>query len=951
MASFRELIVKIGADTGGLENGLTSAVGSLTGLSSTAVAVSAVGVAALAALGAAAFKVGLDFEESSKTIRAGTGATGAELEDLEASAKGVFGQVDESIGEVSKTLADLNTATGATGPTLEKLTEQMLDLTDLGVGFSGEVTNLTRVYGDWRIAIEDAAEANDYLFKVAQSTGIGVDDLANKIVQFGAPMRQLGFDFEESAALMGEWHKKGVNTETVMAGMRIGLANLSEAGGDVPAAFQAAIESIENAGTTAEANSIAFEIFGKRAGADMAAAIRDGRFSLDELMATLDASGDTIASVAKETETFGEKFSTVFNKAMAFVEPLGSALVDGLGAGLDTANDAITAAGDSWDTWSEKLGGLNADLGELKGELFPVTEWVYSFEEAVGLTKGTIDEAREATKQWQLQLASDAWDKAGSAIGWLVENHLKPYRDTLEIIQAKSNAKNTFGDVAAIKAVADATNVGAEGLAVFAAQQASAGEEVKKAEQEVTDLGASSKKAAKDVFDLQKALAASEREAADFEKGLEAARERGVEEFAKAIDVEAVPELEDLDRVSGQTANAMLSDLLAMAGGVDPLVVKLEEIPRRTKDVEAAFDSLESQSVGELESLYRQAEKNFDLIQESGEATPRQISEAWRIELEAQKALLVAQGQDLSAEEQKILDDLNAKLSAGVDQMEGTWSQFATSVGATVSQLGEDLFSDLLEGKFSVDTVLGALGSIKDAFADALFKPVSAQINKFITESIDKLIGKLTGPGGVSGALDKVFGGGGGAADAATGAAGGAASAGGAAASTAGGVASAASSVFNPINTIANVGSLISGVVSNFQLAKQETTLNAIEESVRRSEIHLGGPAGILNSMHTYLASDEWNRHGDLKNHLTSISDRISSDSWQQNANIWSRMDSNLPGIKSALEANTSASSTMLAAVVAALNDLKAIAARPVEVKLNEQKVGESVSEYLGAQI
>jgi phage-related minor tail protein len=75
------------------------------------------------------------------------------------------------------------------------------------------IAGSSRLFGDWSIAAEDTAGTMDYLFRVSQSTGIGVNDLSAKLVQFGAPLRQLGFDLETSAAMLGKFEKEGVNTE------------------------------------------------------------------------------------------------------------------------------------------------------------------------------------------------------------------------------------------------------------------------------------------------------------------------------------------------------------------------------------------------------------------------------------------------------------------------------------------------------------------------------------------------------------------------------------------------------------------------------------------------------------------------------------------------------------------------------------------------------------------
>lgn len=274
------------------------------------------------------------FDEATATIRAGTGATGEALEELNDSFKEVYSKVPQGMDEVSSALADLNTRTGLTGKELESLTKTMLDLSRIcGDDVNSLIASSTRLFGDWGIEMKDATDTMDYLWNVSQSTGIGVDALAQKMVQFGAPLRQMGFDFETSAALMGKWEKEGVNAELVLSSMRIALGKFANEGiADTNGALMELIDRIQLAGSTGEANALAMDWFGAKAGPDMAAAIREGRFELDDLLTTLNASGETIEAAGKETMTFKDNMALLKNELAVALEPLadlvGALLVD-----------------------------------------------------------------------------------------------------------------------------------------------------------------------------------------------------------------------------------------------------------------------------------------------------------------------------------------------------------------------------------------------------------------------------------------------------------------------------------------------------------------------------------------------------------------------------------------------------------------------------------------------
>ncbi len=282
----------------------------------------------LLALGGAAVAAAIQYDEASDTIRAGTGATGKELDALNESFKRVFTTVPASAADTAKAISDLNTRTGATGERLEGLATQVLHLSRLtGEDLGQVIASTTRVFGDWNIATEDQARTLDYIWKVSQNTGIGISQLSDKVVQFGAPLRQLGFDFESAAAMMGKWEQEGVNLELVLGGMKRALGKFAKAGEDPVKALQAISDQILNAGTQAEASQIAIEAFGQRAGPDMASAIREGRFDLEELISTLAESDETIVKASDDTMSFNEKLVLLKNKAIDAAIPIGEKLL------------------------------------------------------------------------------------------------------------------------------------------------------------------------------------------------------------------------------------------------------------------------------------------------------------------------------------------------------------------------------------------------------------------------------------------------------------------------------------------------------------------------------------------------------------------------------------------------------------------------------------------------
>lgn len=347
------IFVNIVGDATKLETALKAADGSLAGFGKAATALGGTMTKKmtlpLVAVGAGAVALANNFDKAYDNIRVGTGATGDKLAGLEESFKNVVKDVPASFEDASEAIAMVNTRLGLTGEPLEEVSTQMLELSRLtGTDLATNVDALTRVYGDWGISADDVADANDALFRITQSTGIGIDDLATKVVQFGSPLRNLGFTFEETASLFGKFQAEGVNTETVMAGLKQGLGNFAKAGLEPKEALAGIIEKIKGFNTVGEAMPAAIDAFGKRAAPDMVAAIREGKFELTELVDVMENGTDTIIGVADETQSVGEKLQELGNSLAVAVEPIVSEVFEGLGSAVDVVGPKIQALGEAF---------------------------------------------------------------------------------------------------------------------------------------------------------------------------------------------------------------------------------------------------------------------------------------------------------------------------------------------------------------------------------------------------------------------------------------------------------------------------------------------------------------------------------------------------------------------------------------------------------------------------
>jgi len=287
-------------------------------------AASAAIIAAAVLAGTALFTLGGNFDEVSDGFAIKTTATGAEFQGLVDSADNVASKVPASFDKVGDTLATFNTRMGLSGTLLETVGQQVLEAGRM----LGEDINLNAATGAlnaFHIEGDDVSKSLDLLFGLTQSTGIGMNDLIGSL-QSAAPItQQLGFNFADTAALIGTMDKAGLDSQTMIGAMQRGLVNLTQPGESAQDAFKRVTGEIEGfiaSGDKASAIDLAAQVFGTRGAGQFIGALESGNLKLNDLIGSAGLSGDTILEVSERTKDFGENWQIFVNDAMIALKPI-----------------------------------------------------------------------------------------------------------------------------------------------------------------------------------------------------------------------------------------------------------------------------------------------------------------------------------------------------------------------------------------------------------------------------------------------------------------------------------------------------------------------------------------------------------------------------------------------------------------------------------------------------
>jgi hypothetical protein len=258
-------------------------------------------------------KLGEEFNEVTRIISVGTGATGENLAALEQSFRDVARSVPNAFAEVATVIAELDTRTDLAGDGLETMAEQMLTLSRLTGGDVLTTTReVTRLFNRFGLSADDASDMLDVLFRASQASGAGVEKLAADVTKNAGALGAMGLSLEESIALIALFEREGVRTRSVVSALQTGFLKLTKDGA-LPL-NEALADTFTELQTLDREAAIAkgLEIFGTSA-LELVDAVRDGRLSIDDFTQQI-VDGETgILDTAEATDGWRTKLDELKN--------------------------------------------------------------------------------------------------------------------------------------------------------------------------------------------------------------------------------------------------------------------------------------------------------------------------------------------------------------------------------------------------------------------------------------------------------------------------------------------------------------------------------------------------------------------------------------------------------------------------------------------------------------
>ena len=340
----------------------------------------------IVAAGAASVAAWNEVDEGLDIIIKKTGATGDALTDMQDRAKNLATSIPTDFATAGAAIGEVNTRFGLTGDALEKLSGQFIRFADLNdTDVSSAIDNTQAVMAAFNVSADRAGDVLDIINKAAQDTGVDVNKLTGDLVSNAEALRTLGFRVSGATGFLANLNKNGLDSGTVMTGLKKALQNATKEGLTMRQALQRIQGSIAGAKTETQALQIATDLFGAKAAPAMVRAIKEGRISFDEMANSVQQAGDSVNRTFEETLDPLDETKTALNELKIVGSDLVEAAAPMIVDVLKAVRDVVKDLRDAFESLTPEQQQMIIKLALLAAAVGPVLMLIGKVVIAVGL--------------------------------------------------------------------------------------------------------------------------------------------------------------------------------------------------------------------------------------------------------------------------------------------------------------------------------------------------------------------------------------------------------------------------------------------------------------------------------------------------------------------------------------------------------------------------------------
>lgn len=286
-----------------------------------------------------------EFDKASDIMVAKTGATGEALDALRDNYVNVSKTIVADSEDIGTAIGQVSTKFGLAGDDLETLTTKFLEFSKLNnTDVSTSIENVQKAMTAWGVETQDADKFLDLLNATGQKTGASVDALSSSLTTNAATLKDMGFEIDQATAFLGNLEVAGVDSSTVMAGLKKALANSAKEGKTTKDALAELQATMSSTNDSTEKTQAAMELFGNKAGPAIAEACSSGRLNFEDLGKAMEDYEGNLDNTYDATLDASDKIKLTFQGMKAEAGQYIKEMMEESGDDIEEVLDVIRSA-------------------------------------------------------------------------------------------------------------------------------------------------------------------------------------------------------------------------------------------------------------------------------------------------------------------------------------------------------------------------------------------------------------------------------------------------------------------------------------------------------------------------------------------------------------------------------------------------------------------------------
>ena len=306
--------------------------------------------APIVAFGGASMVAWNEVDDALDTVTKKTGASGDALKEMQNQVRDIATSMPTTFEDAGVAIGEVNTRFGLTGDALKDLSKDFIKFAKVNdTDVNNSIDTIQSSMAAFNVEAEKAPAVLDLFTAAGQQTGVPLEKLAETVKKNAVALQDMGLGLEDSVMFLAQLDKSGVDSTTVLAGLKKAFQNAAKQGKPMNEALSELQDNMKNASSDAEAAQYATELFGTRAGAAIAEYVRNGQLDFEALGISMEEYAGTVSNTYEETLDPIDELTTAMNQMKDLGYEIGEAAAPIIVEALTVLKDVITKLKAKWD--------------------------------------------------------------------------------------------------------------------------------------------------------------------------------------------------------------------------------------------------------------------------------------------------------------------------------------------------------------------------------------------------------------------------------------------------------------------------------------------------------------------------------------------------------------------------------------------------------------------------